>query len=190
MNIMTYCMPVSISPKLWALSLYKGTLTETYFVKNEKRGILQLLTKDHESLIPILGKQSGRDIDKARECAKHGWEWKTMNVQWPSSTADDNDKKKKTNDQECSYTQEVLPQCGLYLQLQAVEDSSSSSSSIVMDAGDHVVVLCQVVNTGEWSSSNGGICWKANDDTPMAPIDGIQDNVMYSGWLRRQEGIL
>ena len=162
---MTYCMPVSIEPpKLWALSLYKGTLTKDWLLSSEtndntKTAILQLMTQDQHCLVKILGKQSGNDINKADICSKHGWEW--------------------VNESKC---QRILPKCALYLKLQVVQSS-------VMDAGDHVVVLCKVIETGKWNNGKKELEWRREGNLDVNAIDGISDNAMYSGWLRN-EGIL
>jgi len=66
------------------------------------------------------------------------------------------------------------------------EDSSSSKPTMMLDAGDHWVALCQVVNTGQWNATQQCIQWNSIDET-MDPID--ENNAMYSGWLR-QEGHL
>jgi hypothetical protein len=118
------------------------------------------LNQDHHALISILGTQYGNDIDKAKICAEHGWTWT-----------------------EGSDHCKVLPLCAVYLQVQVAE------SSPIVDADDHVVILCQVVKRGEWNATDASIRWRAEDDPPMKALDGSRDHVMYSGWLR-QEGIL
>ncbi|KAL3939806.1 MAG: hypothetical protein SGBAC_005533 [Bacillariaceae sp.] len=202
MNIMTYCMPVSIGPpKLWALSIFKDTKTRELFLLDHldddstpttpKQGILQLLTKDHHALVPILGKKSGRDINKEQACAEAGWKWAPS----PSSSPSSPPPPPSTSAEESSTEEDcqVIPSCSLYLQVQVVESCNSK-----MDAGDHWVVLCQIVNTGEWDSERNCLRWRtmvADDEDTAVPaaavegIDGIGDNAMYSGWLR-QEGHL
>ena len=167
MNIVTYAMPVSIGPpKLWAISLFKNTFTQELFCTSGK-GILQLLQKDQYPLIPILGKQSGKDIDKAQACADAGWKWASIM---------DND-----NDNSCP----ILPGCSLYLEMEIVPTQP------MLDAGDHWVVLCQVTNTGQWNNDvDDGTLQQWNtiiEDAPKNnPMDGINDNVLYSGWLRKE----
>ena len=64
MNIVTYVSAVSIKPEaLWALSLYKSSLSYEIFTR-QGWGLLQLLNDDLANVVPILGKQSGRDVDK------------------------------------------------------------------------------------------------------------------------------
>lgn len=64
MNIITYVSAVSIQPEpLWALSLYKTSLSHELFMR-QGWGLLQLLSEDIASVVPILGKKSGRDVDK------------------------------------------------------------------------------------------------------------------------------
>ena len=63
MNLVTYTSPASVSPRRITLSLYKDTLSrETFMIKGT--GVLQLLTKSHIDLFHLLGKTSGREVDK------------------------------------------------------------------------------------------------------------------------------
>jgi flavin reductase (DIM6/NTAB) family NADH-FMN oxidoreductase RutF len=83
MNLLTYATPVSIRPdRLWAIGLYRETLSWEVFQK-EGKGILQLLTPEHIPLIRLLGGSSGRDVDKQEECCKLGWEWKEIKEEFP-----------------------------------------------------------------------------------------------------------
>lgn len=158
MNIMTFCTPVSITPKLWVLALYYDTLTkDSLFAEDNKQtGILQLLTPAHAPLVPLLGKQSRYKVDKAKACSDVGYTWKHIKM----------------------VGHELLPNCALYLHVQIQS---------TVDAGDHVVAICQVVNTGRWNTESDSLEWLAADDSPVPPLDA--PNVLYSGWLRDQ-GIL
>ena len=63
LNLVTYCSPVSIRPRFYALGLYRGTLSwENMLATGE--GALQILGTQHAALFQLLGKQSGRNIDK------------------------------------------------------------------------------------------------------------------------------
>lgn len=175
MNIMTFCIPVSVSsPKLWALSFYHGTLTKDAFLgctegdenaRGSSEGILQLLKFDHRHLVPILGKQSGRDIDKSTLCSKEGFPWSRV-------------------DTDCDF--ELLPGCALYIQVKC------RSSEGLIDAGDHVVAICEVTRVGVWEQADGKelndgkVRW-LDDTIPLGAID--ESNALYSGRLRK-EGIL
>ena len=183
MNIMTFCIPVSVSsPKLWALSFYYGTLTKDSFLGCEKhdknnddnqsktsKGILQLLKFHHRHLVPILGKKSGRDVDKATLCSKEGFPW--------------------SKDPDCNF--EVLPGCALYIEVEC------QNSENLMDAGDHVVAICQVTRVGVWEQTDGNelkdgkIRWlDGGIDANPIPLGAIDEsNALYSGQLRK-EGIL
>ena len=152
MNIMTFCTPVSISPKLWAVALYHETLTKASFLEHGS-GILQLLTPSQHPLVGILGKQSGYQIDKQEACKKVGICWERLS------------------------DLHVLPECAAYLELKV--------QSSMIEAGDHVVVICEVMKNGVWR--NGGLYWLGSDDAPQSPLDA--PNVLYTGWLRDQ-GIL
>jgi hypothetical protein len=239
MNIMTFCMPVSVSsPKLWALSFYHGTLTKDSFLggttrnnnnndgdnsnnddtnisKNENdnnsnktnTGVLQLLTYSHAQLVKVLGKKSGRDINKSIGCQEAGFPW------WNKTTTMDkkNTKKKygnNTTGNDCTQQQlqstcsscidfDLLPGCALYIQVEW-----QPSSSQLIDAGDHVVAICEVKRTGIWKQEDkddvGQVLWSddelLNDEEEAMFLrlrsDGLDEsNALYSGRLRK-EGII
>lgn len=114
MNILTYATPVGISPRLWAISLFRKTLSHANF-KREGTAVLQLLCDPHTSLVYTLGGQSGRDVDKALACAEAGCAW---------LRAPDQGKEL------------LLPGCAAYLRLHQVGE--------LLDAGEHDVALCRV----------------------------------------------
>lgn len=64
MNICTYVSAVSMQPKMYMIAIdYK---TKTYENLNQSEvAVLQLLHRDHASLIRLLGKKSGKTVDKA-----------------------------------------------------------------------------------------------------------------------------
>lgn len=161
---MTFCTPVSISPKLWSLALYYDTLTMESFMEHGT-GILQLLTRkhNHPSLLPILGKQPGKAIDKQQACLDAGVSWKEA-----SMTAS-------------SRPIQVLPHCATYLEMTIHNPQSK------IDAGDHLVVICQVTQIGKWNADTNALEWTSVEDGPPEPLDAPQ--VLYTGWLRDQ-GIL
>ena len=205
MNIMTFCSPVSVSsPKLWALSFYHGTLTKDSFLGNDVKagidpigvgnrngrsvGILQLLKYDHRHLVPILGKKSGRDVDKSVLSREEGFPW----VRIPGSDDTDADSGGGRNNQGFNF--QLLPGCALYLQVE------SSSPSSLIDAGDHIVAICEVTRTGVWEQNDDGegfdggqVRWldQAIDGKSMPLSLGKFDetNALYTGRLR-EEGIL
>ena len=83
MNIVTYATPVSIRPeRLWAIGLYRETLTYETFKKTGK-AVLQLLTENHVPIIRLLGGSSGRDLNKGEECRKLGLEWTSLEEDQP-----------------------------------------------------------------------------------------------------------
>ena len=178
MNIMTFCTPVSIQPKLWALSLYHDTLTKDSFLSTQ-HGILQLLTLRQAPLIPILGKQSGYDpqVDKAQECQQAFFGWKDM-VSSSSSSSSSSPTTTSGSENKFENYHQVLSHCALYLQVQLQS---------TIDAGDHVVAICQVTNTGIWDKKRDQIEWKdvtSSDEEPLPPLD--DNDALYTGWLREQ----
>eukprot|EP00894_Picocystis_sp_ML_P005101 jgi/Pico_ML_1/55618/g1282.t1 len=72
MNVVTFAAPVAIQPRTYAVGLYVDTLTWDN-VRRTRKGALQLLRKRHAELLPLLGKQSGRDVDKYAELEARGF---------------------------------------------------------------------------------------------------------------------
>ena len=119
MNILTYATPVGVSPRLWAISLFRKTLSHANF-KRDRTGILQLLCEPHAVLTHTLGGQSGADVDKAAACAAAGFAWLEG----------------ATPPREDSTVEQLLPGCAAYLRLRQVGE--------LLDAGEHDVALCRV----------------------------------------------
>jgi len=170
MNIVTFCSPVNVAaPKLWMISLYKGTMTKLSFLKN-KVGVLQLLTPEQSELVPLLGKRSSLEKDCSKEnlCASAGFTWSTENIYNGETLEEFHDLDIK-----------LLPKCASYIFLKLCDEQP------VWDAGDHVVALCKVVGTGIWEDnhpSNGNVRLAVSEDQPQKPLN--QESVMYTGYLR------
>jgi len=114
MQITTYATPVGVSPRLWAISLYRPTATHENFL-NRRSGVLQRLCGRHASLVYALGGRSGRDDDKAAACAAAGFPWLESPETWE---------------------ERLLPGCASYLRLVQVGELQS--------CGEHDLVLCRV----------------------------------------------
>jgi hypothetical protein len=69
MNVMTYVIPVSMSPKHYVIALYHDTQSLENWESSHK-GILQILAPSHSSLVRVLGKKSGKTYDKMRYFSK------------------------------------------------------------------------------------------------------------------------
>jgi flavin reductase (DIM6/NTAB) family NADH-FMN oxidoreductase RutF len=63
MNICTYVSAVSMTPKRYMVAVYHHTQS-LQNMHNSKTAVLQLLGKQHVSLVNTLGKKSGRQYDK------------------------------------------------------------------------------------------------------------------------------
>lgn len=71
-NIITYTGPLSFSPnEVWGISLFKGTLNLENF-QRERRGVLQHLLLNQLDTIPLLGKTSGRTVNKVAKLHEMG----------------------------------------------------------------------------------------------------------------------
>lgn len=115
MNILTYATPVSMKPKrIWSIALYKGTVAHENFSRTGQ-GVLQLLAPEHSKLVEILGRFSGRDIQKKEECRKLGFPWIESN----------------------RFKCEILPGCSYYLKIKISDHG-------MIDCGSHDVALCFV----------------------------------------------
>jgi flavin reductase (DIM6/NTAB) family NADH-FMN oxidoreductase RutF len=119
MNIVTFVTPVSLRPqRIYALSLYKGTLSHENFIERGW-GILQLMKQGHAPLVEILGKRSGRDMDKRGYSAAEGFIWVPVDEVWSPESID------------------LIPDAAAYLTLQMIS---------FHDAGDHDVALCSLTH--------------------------------------------
>ena len=177
MNIVTYAMPVNVAPpKLYAISLYKSTLTRAAFLES-KVGILQLLSPLQSKLVPILGKRSGLEegFNKKLACTNLDSRWRSFSTCCDS--LESISRSSSTVDTIISVNAtEVLPHCQAYIFLELRN---------TVDAGDHDVTICQVIATGQWKSDR--LVLLGNDDTAATPKDAT--SVLYSGQLRL-EGII
>ncbi|MFN5324183.1 MAG: flavin reductase [Bacteroidota bacterium] len=63
MNVCTYVIPVSMSPKLYVIAAYEGTKTLNNLI-NSNQFVLQLMHRDDYALVRKLGKASGNSVDK------------------------------------------------------------------------------------------------------------------------------
>jgi len=71
LSLVTYAAPISLKPRRYAVGLYVGTLSHANFLATGA-GLLQILAEQHAPLLPLLGKCSGRDVDKAAAAAAAG----------------------------------------------------------------------------------------------------------------------
>ncbi|MCX8490734.1 MAG: flavin reductase [Cyclobacteriaceae bacterium] len=69
MNICTYVSAVSMKPKRYVVAVYHNTQTLENILKS-KIAILQILAKQHVSLVNVLGKKSGFRYDKQNYLTK------------------------------------------------------------------------------------------------------------------------
>ncbi|MEZ5009916.1 MAG: flavin reductase [Chitinophagales bacterium] len=69
MNICTYVTAISMTPKLYAIAVYHNTKTHQTLA-HSKSAVLQLLHKNHTSVIRILGKKSGLKYNKQQYLSK------------------------------------------------------------------------------------------------------------------------
>jgi hypothetical protein len=139
MNIITYASPVAISPKrLWSIGLYKKTQTFANW-QVERAGVLQLLSPAQDRLVPILGGLSAASSpSKPAACATCGFPWNVTTPLPPPPSPS---------------PPPLLPDCVSYVSLKQVGEA--------VEAGDHQVVLCEVVES--WGKSGGehlttGVC--------------------------------
>lgn len=200
MNIITFCTAVSVvSPKLYILSLYYNTLTKDAFVASGM-GILQLLRPCQKHLVPILGKHSGydnRNYSKRLECDAIGYPWVTTSIVKDTNIINSKEHGEQVVSDEqadstfVTSTLDLLPNCATYIRVKIVNQNSSSPTS--MHAGDHLVVLCEVVETLQWDDTTKRIV----PTTTISSNDGKASDipsydattVLYTGQLRN-EGII
>ena len=127
MQILTYATPVGISPRLWAVSLYRPTLTHANWLAR-RSGVLQFMCEPHAPLVYSLGGQSGSDSDKAAACSSAGFTWLDplqLDV-WGDDLDDDGG----------ATAVRLLPGCAAYLRLVQVGE--------LTPCGEHDLALCRV----------------------------------------------
>lgn len=71
MNIATYLTPISMEPKLISIGVYHGTKTRASLTLGSVC-LVQLLGEAQAPLVPLLGKESGHQVDKLARLAKRG----------------------------------------------------------------------------------------------------------------------
>jgi hypothetical protein len=155
MNILTYATQVAIKPKhILALSLYKDTLTHKNFLQHGW-GIMQLLSPSLASLVPLLGKQSGRDVNKELELNKCGESLESLTL-IPEIWSD------TANNQAYDNRRiSVLAGCPIIYWIKSLPKQP------IIDAGDHDVVFCEIVD-----------CYrKVEEDGALS--NGIEGEVSY-----------
>jgi flavin reductase (DIM6/NTAB) family NADH-FMN oxidoreductase RutF len=161
MNVVTFATAVSVAiPKLWVVSLYYDTLTKDSFCE-KGTGVLQLLRPSQKVLVPVLGKRSGyeQDFDKKEECSKLGFNW--IRSSWIAGK---------------EGLVDLLPDCACYIALRLKE---------TMPAGDHLVALCEVIETGQWDPNEEEVIPRG--DSSALRLD--PSTVLYTAELR-EEGII
>lgn len=129
MNIMTYASPVStMKPNpIWSLSLYRSTLSYENF-NRERVGLLQMLTQEHIGLVELLGKTSGRNINKVNSMMSLGYLFESFDM---------------GNNRQLL----ALQNCEFVVRLKGNE--------LNFAAGDHQVFLCEAQNCIIKSSNEG-----------------------------------
>ena len=130
MNVITYAAAVGIRPtSTWTISLYKTTKSYQNFMANGF-ALLQLLDEEHHAgIVPILGKQSGKDINKITKLH----EIKTPMTQVATKIFNRNDLK---TDHITVLTNSIN-----IIALQRKENIEA------VNAGDHDVFFCNVINS-------------------------------------------
>ncbi len=81
MNICTYVSAVSMKPKRYIVAVDPLTHTYQNLIKHP-HAVLQLLGKDHWTLVNTLGKKSGKNYSKESYLEKKKWltEWQSKKV--------------------------------------------------------------------------------------------------------------
>jgi flavin reductase (DIM6/NTAB) family NADH-FMN oxidoreductase RutF len=110
MHICTYVSAVSMQPKRFMVALFKGSLT-LEMVELNQHFVLQLMEEKQYRLVDLLGRKSGRDIDKISLLKR-----RKVTTEWKNFI--------------------VLKDALAWMELSVI-------SSI--DAGDHVMMLCDLV---------------------------------------------
>eukprot|EP00882_Tetradesmus_deserticola_P033956 GHRQ01038838.1.p1 GENE.GHRQ01038838.1~~GHRQ01038838.1.p1 ORF type:complete len:164 (+),score=51.69 GHRQ01038838.1:697-1188(+) len=139
MNMITYASPIALRPqRKYALGLYVQSMSYQN-VKETGRAVLQILQVRHAQLTQLLGKSSGRDVDKVAQLQQLGFA--------------------------------VSEEYGLPVLADAVGVMELRVVSEFIPAGDHEVVLCDVVSWKHGQQEEAG-----DAAAGFAPL--------YTGYLR------
>jgi flavin reductase (DIM6/NTAB) family NADH-FMN oxidoreductase RutF len=135
MNIVTYATQVGIKPTpVYAISLYKGTLSHQNFMR-ERWGVLQLLPPAADVVVPLLGKESGKTVDKVGRLKELGVPLAAVHARATNSGG--GPATSPANDDDTLLVMTDSPMLLLV-------EVDGSASSLPVDVGDHDVVLCEV----------------------------------------------
>ena len=160
------------------ISLYHDTLTKDSFCAAQE-GVMQLLTPAHKHLVPILGKRSGYEeqFSKQDACRDAGMAWMDQH-EWDLAINQKDDDGVSPTTSGSSPHLSLLPNCASYLHFKLQS---------TVEAGDHLVTLCELMSTGTWDDDAQTIKRRSDNDVSVAPMDHA--NVLYTGLLRK-EGII
>ena len=162
MNIVTYANPVSVQPNVrWSLSLYKNTQSHHNF-NVQKWGVLQLLTTNHIDAIELLGKKSGRDVDKIVELRRMGHSLcsvnpsKLLSQQMINPAAAESRGYKQS---EARYSPIVVfEDCPCMILL----EYPNISKKFIEDVGDHDLFICDAIAYFDIITGNSGATGSTN----------------------------
>jgi flavin reductase (DIM6/NTAB) family NADH-FMN oxidoreductase RutF len=163
MNLVTYATPISIRPdRLWALGIYKETLTYETFSQT-KTCVLQLLPERLIPIVRILGGMSGRTVNKQTLCQEQGIGWirNTASAAQPDAVRN-------------SPIPWLLPDCISYVTLRAIDIIENPSGNEATPSS-HAIAICQV---------------EAMHECPKLTVVGSVDRKQLSTGKLRELGII
>ena len=155
MNILTYATQVGIKPTpVYAVSLYKNTLSHENFMRN-RWGVLQLLPPAADVTIPLLGKESGRAVDKMARLREIGVHLTPVHANVRATTVTAAADAGDADDADDSLL--VMTDSPMLLLAEIVD----GPTSVPVDVGDHDVVFCEIrrvisINAGNEGSAAEG----------------------------------
>ena len=119
-NIVTYASQVSISPPFWGISLYKGTQSHQNMLASKCCVLCLLPASFNLDAVKVLGKESGKDIDKEARLKELGVTTKKLSIEGHGEMT-------------------VVSEASQLIVLE-VDDSKP-----VVDVGDHDFVICSPI---------------------------------------------
>ncbi len=107
MNIVTYATPITMSPKMYVIAIYRETQTHKNIFGNKKQKyfLLQALCEAQMSLIRVLGKKSGIKYDKVKFLEKQSLDIFKVNIE-KDDYKKEGDKNIKIKSTELKYLKE------------------------------------------------------------------------------------
>ncbi|KAL7569458.1 hypothetical protein ACA910_009641 [Epithemia clementina (nom. ined.)] len=210
-------------PKKFIASLYHGTRTKDFFCHNQQGVLQLLRPQHASLVPILGKRSGyDLTFSKSQSCAKQGFAWIDVSrstILPPSSTSSSSSQQRSEHQDLLStpssspssfgesfwrsddvtssalpYAEfHLLPECATYLHLKISSSSNCDGNNDMLQAGDHVVVLCDLMAVGQWNATTRQVdlVQVATTTTTTTTTTSSSSsprwdtsNVLYTGFLR------